>query len=108
MHLIVLPTQTLRDAQTPPLVLPQQLQGSPRSVKIVAWDGFEHVFGELDVAVFIFGVAVSDVGKWWWLVGGCSGGVEGLCVLGGGNVAGMGRWTEGVLCYTSMNSVLSR
>jgi len=58
VHLVVLPAQTLRDAQTPPLVLPQQLQGASRAVEVVLGDGFKHGFGELHVAVFVMVVVV--------------------------------------------------
>jgi len=63
MHLIMLPPQTLRDAQPPPLVFPQQLQRAAGPVEVLFGNGFEHGLGELDVAVFevVVGVAVGLV-----------------------------------------------
>jgi hypothetical protein len=58
VHLVVLPAQTLRDAQTSPLVFPQQLQGASRAVEVVLGDGLEHRLGELDVAVFVLVIVV--------------------------------------------------
>lgn len=58
MNLIVLPPQTLRDAQSSPLVLPQELQRTPCAVEVVLWYCFEHLFGELDVSIFVVVVAV--------------------------------------------------
>jgi hypothetical protein len=58
VHLVVLPTQTLRDSKTSPLVLPQQLQGASRAVEVVFGDGLEHRLRELDVAVFVVVVVV--------------------------------------------------
>ena len=58
MHLVVLPAQTLCDAQTSPLVFPQQLEGASRAVKVVLGDSLEHLLGELDVAVLVVIVVV--------------------------------------------------
>jgi hypothetical protein len=58
VHLVVLPAQTLCNAQASPLVFPQQLEGASRAVKVVLWDGLEHLLGELDVAVFVVIIVV--------------------------------------------------
>lgn len=58
MHLVVLPAQTLCDAQASPLVFPQQLEGASRAVKVVLGDGLEHLLGELDVAVLVVIIVV--------------------------------------------------
>jgi hypothetical protein len=58
VHLVVLPAQTLCDAQTSPLVFPQQLEGAARAVEVVLGDGFEHLLGQLHVAVLVVVVVV--------------------------------------------------
>ena len=58
VHLVVLPAQTLCDAQTSPFVFPQQLEGASRAVKVVLGDGLEHLLGELDVTVLVVIVVV--------------------------------------------------
>jgi hypothetical protein len=55
----MLPAQTLCDAQSSPLILPEQLQRSPGSIKVVFRYCLEHLLWELDVAVFEVVVAVS-------------------------------------------------
>jgi len=59
MHLIVLPPQTLRDAQPSPLFLIQQLQRAARPVEVLFGYRLEHLLRELDVAVLVMVVAVS-------------------------------------------------
>ena len=58
MHLVVLPAQTLCDAQASPLVFPQQLEGASRAVKVVLGDGLEHLLGELNVTVLVVIIVV--------------------------------------------------
>ena len=58
VHLVVLPAQTLCDAQTSPLVFPQQLEGASRAVKVVLGDGLEHLLGELNVTVLVVIIVV--------------------------------------------------
>lgn len=65
VYLVVLPAQTLRDAQTPPLVFPQQLERASRAVEVVLGDGLEHLLGKLHVAVLVVVVVVS-VGACQW------------------------------------------
>ena len=62
VDLVVLPAQTLRDAETSPFIFPQQLQRASRAVKVVLGDGLEHGLGELDVTVFVV-VIVVPVGE---------------------------------------------
>lgn len=52
-------TTHLRDSQTSPLVLPEQLQGASAAIKVVLGNGFEHLLGKLHVAVFELIVIVS-------------------------------------------------
>lgn len=63
VHFIVLPAQTLCDAQTSPLVFPKQLEGAARAVEVVLGNGFEHLLGQLHVAVFVV-VVVVPVDAW--------------------------------------------
>jgi hypothetical protein len=58
VHLVVLPAQTLCDAQTSPLVFPKQLEGAARAVEVVLGDGFEHLLGQLHMAVLVVVVVV--------------------------------------------------
>lgn len=58
VDLVVLPAQTLCDAQASPLVFPQQLEGASRAIKVVLGDGLEHLLGELDVAVLVVVIVV--------------------------------------------------
>lgn len=58
VHLVVLPAQTLCDAQTSPLVFPQQLEGASRAVKVVLGNGLEHLLGELNVTVLVVIIVV--------------------------------------------------
>jgi hypothetical protein len=62
VDLVVLPAQTLCDAQTPPLVFPEQLEGAAR-IKVVFRDGLEHLLGQLHVAVLVV-VVVVPVKTW--------------------------------------------
>jgi hypothetical protein len=55
---IVLPTQTLSDAQASPFFFPEQLQSAFGGVEIVAGNGFQHGFGELDVSILVLVVVV--------------------------------------------------
>ena len=48
----------LRDPQPSPLILPQQLQRAP-PVEVVFWDGFQHLFWELHMAVLELVVVVA-------------------------------------------------
>lgn len=63
VHFVVLPAQALRDAQPPPLLLPQQLERAALAVEVVARDHLEHVLGQLHVAVFVVVVGVSVGGR---------------------------------------------
>lgn len=58
VYLVVLPAQTLGDAEPSPLILPQQLERASRSVEVVLGDGLEHLLGQLHVAVFVVVVVV--------------------------------------------------
>lgn len=59
VDLVVLPAQTLCDAQTSPLVFPQQLESASCAVEVVFGDSLEHLLGQLDVTVFVVVVVVS-------------------------------------------------
>lgn len=48
----------LCDPQASPFILPEQLQGTFGRVEVISRDGFEHVFGKLDMAVFVLVVGV--------------------------------------------------
>jgi len=52
MDLVMLPSQTLGDAQTPPFFLVQDLEGARLSVEVVFGDGFQHVLWKHDVPIF--------------------------------------------------------
>ena len=51
MHLVMFPTQALRDAQSPPLFLPQKFQRTPTAVKVLLRYHLEHLLGQLHVPV---------------------------------------------------------
>jgi hypothetical protein len=79
VHFVVLPAQTLRllatvlclrsyaypylrNAERPPLLLPQQLQGASR-VEVVFGDDFEHLLRELHVTVLVLVVGISGCAR---------------------------------------------
>lgn len=61
VYLVVLPAQTLRDAEPSPLILPQQLERASRAIEVVFGDGLEHLLGQLHVAVLVVVVVVPVV-----------------------------------------------
>jgi hypothetical protein len=46
VNLVMLPAQTLSDAQSPPLLLMQDLEGSRLGVEVVLRYDFEHALGK--------------------------------------------------------------
>lgn len=50
----------LCDSQRSPFFLPEQLQRSLRTVKILLRDLLEHVFRQLDVAILVFVIGVPN------------------------------------------------
>ena len=50
MYLVMLPSQTLRNAETTPLIFVQQLERVCFLVKIVFRNELEHLFGQDDVS----------------------------------------------------------
>jgi hypothetical protein len=58
VHLVVLPAQTLCDAQASPLVFPKQLEGAARAVEVVFGNGLEHLLGQLYVTVLVVVIVV--------------------------------------------------
>lgn len=59
VDLVVFPSQTLSNSQSSPLVLPQQLEGASRTVKVFLGYRLEHLLGQLDVSVLEVVVGVS-------------------------------------------------
>ena len=59
MDLVMLPSQTLGDAQTPPFFLVQDLEGARLGVEVVFGNGLQHVLRKLNMAVLVFVIRVS-------------------------------------------------
>jgi hypothetical protein len=49
----------LGDAERPPLLLPQQLQGASRAVEVVFGNGLEHLLRQLHVTVLVLVIGIS-------------------------------------------------
>lgn len=59
VHFIMLPPQTLCDAQSSPLVFPQQLQCASGAIEVVLGYRLEHLLGQLNVTVLVVVVVIS-------------------------------------------------
>lgn len=59
MHFIVFPSETLCNAQSSPLIFPEQLQCASGPVKVVLGYRFQHLLRKLDVTVLVVVVVVS-------------------------------------------------
>lgn len=59
VHFIMLPPQTLCDAQSSPLVFPQQLQCASGAIEVVLGYRLEHLLGQLNVTVLVMVVIIS-------------------------------------------------
>lgn len=59
VHFIMLPPQTLCDAQSSPLVFPQQLQCASGAIEVVLGYRLEHLLGQLNVTVLVMVVVIS-------------------------------------------------